>query len=127
MATANSNLSLADFNTSSHTIKKIFDSLKAIINKKDNFLAGLVDFIESMYVVRFSVVNMSDGTNVYPLCQKSVGSKDKVVILEKGLKELTKQASIEGQKSKCSPGLLYTYLAVRYLSTKKTLNTKRHR
>ena len=60
-------------------------------------MAGLVNFFESIYVVRFSVVNMSDGTNVCPLCQKSVGLEDKVVIRERGLKEMTKQASIEGK------------------------------
>ena len=53
-------------------------------------MAGLVDFIESIYVVRFSVVNMSDGTNVCPLCQKSVGSEDKVVIREKGPEGINK-------------------------------------
>ena len=103
--TAKSNLSLADFNTSSHTIKKIFYPLKAIINKKDNFLAGLVDFIESIYVVRFSVVNMSDGTNVCPLCQKSVGSEDKVVIREKGAEGFNKASIDRGAKIQVSPGI----------------------
>ena len=66
-------------------------------------MAGLVDFIESIYVVRFSVVNMSDGTNVCPLCQKSVGSEDKVVIREKGAEGINKASIDRGAKIQVSP------------------------
>ena len=62
--------------------------------------------------------------DICPLCQKTIGSEDKVVIREKGAAGINHWNI---QESKCPPGLSYTmsYLAVRYLLTKKEIECQK--